>query len=560
MVRKSTTSLIAISLISAMALAACGKSATPAPQTPPAAATGKPALGGEWVRPLDQEPDSFHPAFLRTAYGAAVSSSVLGCGLLDIDENWEPFPCLAKAMPKISADNKTYTFELRDDIYFHDGVQMTADDVVYTYKGIYLNPEYTGRQRAAWQSIVADVKATGKLSVEITLKDVYAAFLVNQPTYSVLPKHILEKTPVAEQEKAEFSRKPVGVGPYKFMDWKAGQYVLLEANDKYFKPRGEKDGPWIKTIRMKIIPDDNTRIAALEAGEIEACLNCPPQHVERLKQNFADKLTAYDWPRNGFGHIRLNNEKWPTSEKVVRQALTYALNRPAIIQGVLDGKAIVPPGPIPNPVSPWYNQDLKPMNYDKVMAEKLLDDAGYTKGADGVREKDGKKLVLNYRASKGSPIIDGIALQAQKDWKAIGVDVKIELYDFNTLLEKYVGPGDFHAAFFATGPGVDPDGLYNLLHSSEAQPDEAGVVNGNNTARFRNQRIDDLLEKGRTTTDKAERKKIYDEVQAIFADEAPWILTYSNMYTDFIAKKIKGVVNVPGFGVSFMPEWYIDTK
>lgn len=563
MIRKSPATLVGLLLVTAVALTACG-GAKKTPAAPPAqnqpGTPKKAAFGGEWIRPLDAEPDSFHYGFLQTAYGSAVAAQILGCGLLDTDEKWNPRPCLAKEMPKVSADNKEYTFTLRDNILFHDGTPMTAADVEYTFNDFYLNKDYTGSASNYMKSVLESVKATDAKTVVFKLKNVYAPFLTEHPQYPIFSKNYYGKVAVKDQEKHEIAMKPMGAGPYTLKEYKQGQYVLLEAFEKYHKAGGEKDGPFIKNVRMKIIPDDNTRIAALEAGETQACLNCPPQHVDRLKQTQTDKLIAYDWPRNGFGHIRFNNEKWPTSEKVVRQALTLAINRPAIIQGVLNGKAIVPPGPIPNPVSPWYNQNLKPAGYDPKAAEKLLDEAGYVKGADGVRSKDGKRLTLSFNGTKGSPIIDGISLQAQKDWKAIGVETKIELVDFNTLLANHVRPGNFHAAFFATGPGLDPDGLYTLLHSSEAKPDAAGQVKGSNTARFRNTRIDQLLEKGRTTIDRTERKKIYDEVQAIFSEEAPWILMYSNMYTDFVAKKVQGVTNVPGYGVSYMQQWFIETK
>lgn len=560
---------MALLLVFALFVSACagGQKPTPTPgsaqpsgQTP-SAGPKKPAVGGEMVVGLQQDPDVINPILYSTQYGATLVYLIFE-GLVRLSPDLQPVPDLAKEW-KEENGGLEYTFTLPDNATFHDGTPLTAEDVEFTYN-LMLHPDYGGPRKSSVAPI-KEVRALDKTHVKFTLKERYAPFLVTAASYGILPKHLLKDVPVKELDKAPFNQKPVGSGPFKFVEWKSGQYVLVERNDKWHQPQ-DKEGPWLDRIRLRIIKEENTRVAALEAGEIDLYDTVNPADAERLKKEKAGQLNAYDWERMGWGYILFNTEKAPTSDKAVRQALSYALNRPVIIEGVLNKAAKIPPGPVP-PVMWAFDSSIKGYDYDPKKAAELLEKAGYKKNAQGIYEKDGKPLKLTYYGTRGSSIVEGIALQAQKDWKALGVDVQLDLIDFNTMLQKHQWTGDFNVSFLGFTLDPDPDSLYNLYHSSAAKPDAQGLVKGFNRGRYKNQQVDELFQQGRAEPDQAKRKQIYSQVQKLLIEDAPVIWVYSNLWTDFTSKKIKGVTNVKGYGIGngsrSVPYWsriYINEK
>lgn len=560
MFRKQSFRLLSLMAAVALVLSACSgapkqeEAKKPDPAPAPAPPAKKPAVGGELVAHIPADPDLLIPYFGKSAYGAAVAGPVFGQGgLLMINEKNEPAPYFAKEW-KASPDNLVWTFTLRDDIKFHDGKPLTAEDVVFSYR-IPMDKDYTGTSRSAFDR-VQEVKALDPRTVQITLKEPFAPFLFTTVTAPVMPKHAFPADiKVNDIPKTEFAKKPFGAGPYKFVEWKPGQSVTLEAFPDYFEAK-EGKGPFIQTYRIKVISETQTAVAALEAGEIDMYGNMEAQFVDRFKTEFKDKLNAYDWDRNGFGFMTLNTEKFPTSEKAVRQAMSMALNKEAILKGPLDNKATVPAGPIP-PVSWAADPSIKGWPHDMAKAKQVLEEAGFKPNARGVREKDGKPLVIDYYATKGNPLIEAIALQAKKDWTELGLEVNVNFVDFNILLEKHMEPGNFNVTFSGFTLGVDPDSFYNIYHSSNAKKNEQGLVKGNNVARYSNPAVDKLLEEGRRTLDINRRKEIYSQFQKAIIEDAPHIWIYANKYTDFVAKKVKGVINRPGYGASFLYRWYI---
>lgn len=558
MLRKYAHSLTVALLVGSLALSACGsKGSEPGSQPAPAPQTAakKPAVGGTFTWYLADDPDLLMPYFGKSAYGAYVWQMVFGeGGLTTFNEKNEPAPYMATSWKK-SDDGLVWTFTLRDDIKWQDGQALTAEDVAWTYN-MAMSPDYTGKEKSAFDRIQA-VKAVNPTTVQITLKEPYAPFLFMTTVEPILPKHAFPADiKVNDIPKTEFAKKPIGAGPYKFVNWQPGQSVTLDRNADYFESKDGK-GPFIQTMRFRVITEAQTAVAALEAGEIDYYPNMEPQFVDHFRNDLQDKVTPYDWDRNGFGYQTFNTEKFPTSEKAVRQALTMGLNKQAILKGPLDSKATVPAGPIP-PVSWAYDPNAKGLPYDPAAAKKLLDDAGFKVGPSGFREKDGKPLTIDYYATKGNPLIEAIALQSKKDWSDLGLQVNVNFVDFNVLLEKHMEPGDFNVTFSGFSLGVDPDVYYNIYHSSQAAKDAQGLVKGNNVARYKNPAVDKILEEARRTTDLNQRKQLYSQFEKQIIDDAPNNWIYANKYTDFVSKRVKGVVTRPGFGTDFWWQWYIN--
>lgn len=558
-----TGALVASSLV----LAACGGSSantTPAPAGSGSSSAAVPVVGGEVVIRVPSDPDTMAPFWITSVYASHVTNRIYGDGLLTIDYDLKPAPALAEALPEIGPDQKTYTFKLRKGIKFHDGKEVKAEDIVFAYE-ILMDKDYAGPAK----SIVApleSVKAIDEYTIEFKTKDVFAPFMYGTATVFPLPKHLLKDIPIKELASNDFWKsKPIGAGPFKFVEWKSGQHVLLERNAEYYakdetRAKGGKVGPFIEKIRYKVIPEDPTAIAALEAGEITYLDRLEGDNVNRLKQDFADRLNAYEWDRMGYGFQQFNNQNWPTDIKEVRQALSHALDEKAILAGLMDNQGSVPPGFVP-PIHWVFDNTVKGYEHDPKKAEELLQKAGFKKGASGFYEKDGKVLKIKYVGSKGSPLVEGIALQSKKDWNAIGIDVELIMVDFNTQLDKHLKPGDFHVSFGGLTFAVDPHFSFDGFTSKNIRLDAKGVNQGSNRSRYSNPQVDDLVEKAGKTLDLEQRKKLYQEAQRLIIDDAASNWVYVNRYHDFATKKLNAI-NQQGYGLTlqFTDQWFLSAK
>ncbi|HWI63521.1 MAG TPA: ABC transporter substrate-binding protein [Symbiobacteriaceae bacterium] len=562
MVKSRKLSLVLSMLLAAsLALSACsGSTSSETPKDTTSSTTQnqakKPAVGGEINLRLASDPDTFNPIYSSTTYGSNVNGLVYA-SLFTFNTKWEPTPNLAKSW-SASPDNLKVTIKLRDDVKFHDGTPLTADDVVFTL-GALLSPDYTGARKSSAVGIKS-ITAPDPTTVEFNLEKPNAALFINI-NYGIMSRKAFGNAAVKEIETHPASQKPVGAGPYRFKEFVKGQYVLLERNPDWFQSKELGGAPFIPTVRFKIIPDNQTGLAALENGEID--LDQPPStDVTRLEKDYKGRLIPVNYERNGWGYMSFNVTRPHLDNKLVRQALTYALDRQSIIDSAFDGRAVIPAGPIPN-VSWAYDSSIKAAPYDPKKAKALLEEAGYKLNSQNLYEKDGKPLKLTFYGTSGNSQIEVLATIAKKNWKDIGVDLDVQLMDFNAMQDNYTKPGKFDVSFGGMTLGLDPDSMYNLFHSSVGKPDAKGLVLGFNRMRFSNEAIDKAVEAGRAEFDQQKRKAIYSDFQKKLVDEAPVILVYANRYTDFHTPKIKGVVNYPGAGANQLPyfwNWYINEQ
>jgi len=566
---RKSFAVIAAMLALSVLLAACGSKSTaptttqPSTQTPSSetssttpsdsASESGPKVGGEVTLRLAADPDSLNPILYSTAYSGMVTSLVYS-GLFWFDTDWSPKGDLAKEWETLD-DGLTFRVKLREGVKFHDGNELTSEDVVFTFKTI-KHPDYQG-PRAADLEPIEDIVAVDKYTVDFKLKEPFAP-IIHNITYGIMEKKLFEDVEVADLGNHKYSWEPIGTGPYIFKEYVRGQYVLLERNPNWFRSEEENGGPFIQTVRMKVIPDDQTALAALENGEIDVDTP-PPMEVKRLLSDYEGKLIPVQYQRNGWGYMLLNTTKPPLDDYRVRQALTYALDRQAIIDGALDGEAVVPPGPIP-PVSWAYKDDLVTLDYNPAKAEQLLQEAGYTKNASGIYEKDGQPLKLTFYATANNTTIESLSTMARQMWGDVGIQVDVQYMDFNAMLDTKLAPGDYDISFMAFNLSLDPDSLYAIFHGSLAQPNAEGLVMSFNRMRYNNPEVNALLEEGRRESDPDKRKEIYGQAQQIIVNDAPVILIYSNLYTDFHTPRLKGVVNFPGGGatIDFLHRWYIE--
>ena len=407
----------------------------------------------------------------------------------------------------VAADGLSYTFNLRKNAKWHDGKPFTADDVVFTFN-LWLNPKVTYYLRGN-VSNVTKAEAIDPYTAKISLKEPLVSLPVllgyNMP---MLPKHLLSTLTDEQLNKpTDFLNKPIGTGPFKFSKKQSGAYVQLDANADYW------DGaPYLDSMVYKIVPDVDAQLAQARAGDLDLVI-LEPHQLASLKG--ATNITVNEAIQVNHVYMEFNNTLPMFKDKIVRQALTYGLNREAIIKDMLSGTAALATGPI-SPVMAWaYTSTVKQYPFDTAKANQMLEDAGWKKGTDGIRAKDGVKLAFKIQVDP-NPTRQQISLLAKDNWAKLGVQADLEVMEYNNILTRARAKPPTHEAnpnWLITPP--DPD--LSTYYTSKA---------GANTSEYSNPEVDKLLAEGRKTVDQNARAAIYKKMQEIIAEDAPIIYLY----------------------------------
>jgi peptide/nickel transport system substrate-binding protein len=472
--------------------------------------SSEPKKGGDLVLGHTASPTLFNPYF-STGGPDGTIEGLLFSGLVTIDREFSAVGNLAEKW-NVSEDGKTYTFYLRKGVKWHDGEDFTADDVVFSYN-IPLHPDYTGPRKLPFEPIT-EIKKVDDYTVNISLSEPYAPFITITAQFEILPEHILGDVPMKELATSDFNTKnPIGTGPFKFGEWKDGQYIKLVAFDDYYEGR-----PYLDSFTLKIVPDANSLMAQLQAGDINYTGVSAEQlpTAKALEDKGIIKLTS--GPSNSWDFIGYNLRNPLFQDKKVRQALTHAIAKQDIIDAVHGGDATIAQGP-GSPANWSFNPDMPKFDYDPEMAKKLLEEAGWKLGKDNIYEKDGKKFEFTLKTTNGYGSWAKIAEIAQQQWKEIGVKVDLGVLEWSAFYEE-IGPPNWNFDAVVTGwsIGSDPDPTW-FWHTSE-------IENGLNWFGYSNPEVDKLLETNTSIIDQQERKETIQKSDAIVAEEQPYTFLY----------------------------------
>lgn len=454
----------------------------------------------------------------------------------DLAETWD-----------ISDDGTIYTFHLREGVKWHDGEDFTADDVVFTLTAL-AHPNYNGGADGRVMSIVgakdyqagtadsvSGIKKIDDYTVEITLETPNAAFLGNMYT-CILPEHILGEEDPGTWGNDDFNRAPIGTGKYKFVEWKAGQYITLERNDDYY---GDK--PSIKNVTVQF-GADTTLVAALLNGEIDVLYNLAASEAENVEA--VDGVSIYNYEQMTVYYIGLNQLVDSLSDLRVRQALSYALDKQTIIDTVYgEGNAYVCDDVFPT--NHWsHSENVTVYEYNPEKAKSLLEEAGYTMNAStGYYEKDGKTLHLTYDMSSST---DGkqIAALIQQYWKAIGVEMEVIEQDFATLAYTKLLPGE--ATEETTAESFQ---CYTLGFGVEADPNEYNEYFSTSTGagswnfiHYSNAEVDQMFKDQLLMSDPDERAECFHKIAEQISQDIPWIPLYNKTASCGVNDKVQDFV------------------
>lgn len=321
----------------------------------------------------------------------------------------------------VTDDGLVYTFKIRDDVKFHDGTQMTAEDVAFS-----INRTIEKGWAADMVAAIESVEATDDYTVVLTLSRPFGGMIgsLASPYFSIMSKAYLE-----ENGDDIVERKPMGTGAYKFVEWVSGDHITLEANEDYFK-----GAPSIKTVTFKPITDKNTGLIALQAGEADAFLNVNYSDIPAVEED--ESLAFYSTDLAAVLSLNMNIENEILSDVRVRQAVNYAINRDNIIQGALEGQGTAANSPVP-PTCDGYSEDVKGYEYDPDKARELLKEAGY---------EDGLSFTIKIKEDSKN---QKVAQVIQSDLKAVGIDVEIQILEAGAYTTDVYSNGDYEMTISA---------------------------------------------------------------------------------------------------------------
>lgn len=506
-----TTSLSRRRFVQAAATATGAIAASGFPTFVRAAARQTGKKGGSAVYLVGQEGGHIFPSFSSLST-IIVPTVPFFNGLTKPGPDLAPVPDLAESWT-ISQDGKTYVFKLRQGVKWHDGQPFTAQDVKFTWEIIAHPDNKTGAQLYSFFSLldgapayhtgeakeITGVKVVDDYTLEAHLTSPSAPFFTIGTNQYIVPKHVLADTPVAKMLESPYARAPIGTGPFVFQAWNAGDSIVGKAFPDHFA-----GPPILDQIVLKLTDlDDNGLITALKAGEVNAAPGTL-EVADALKGD--DSVRLVQKPGRANQYIEFNLKKPFFQDLRVRQALSYALDRHAIAKLAWQDRAKVY-----NSVFPydWWptKRDTTLYDNDQAKAKQLLDAAGWKEGDKGVREKDGKKFSFTMQAFN-EPWWQIV----QQQWKAIGIDVKLQTVDWPTMSTQYYLTKVFDAVALHVPYEYYTDPHYAL---------PGYFLSANNRNSYNNPKSDQLILAAAATNDQKARQKAYYEWQEVIAHDVP---------------------------------------
>ncbi|MGH2403966.1 MAG: glutathione ABC transporter substrate-binding protein [bacterium] len=431
----------------------------------------------------------------------------------------------------VSSDGKTWTFRLRTGVRFHDGTPFDAEAAKFN-----LDRVLDQATRSNWRFLISRITS-------VSVVDPSTIRIVTDAPFAPLLAHLshggmgMQSPAAIRRLGADYSRQPVGTGPFRFKEWVRGDRVTVSRYDDYW---GDK--AFLDEVQFRVIPDDGSRLAALEAGSIHVAVRVPPREIDRLKN--ASGLSVEVSTSLRTIYVAFNVSRPPFTDKRLRQALNYAVNKRAIVASALNGTARVSDAPIAPNVEGY--SVVQNYDWDLERAAALLREAGYS------RERP---LRAVFHHPSGRYIRDAeIAAGIQGLARRVGIELELRTLEFGAYIALTARPKEqndiqMYMLGWGTVTGDADYGLYALFHSSQFPPV------GFNRGFYQNARVDALLDQGRTTVDQGARDRIYAEAMKIIMDDAAWIFLHSESQVTGIRSVAQGVIVHPAERVMFTRAW-----
>ncbi len=510
-----------------------------------------PDYGGTLTEGILGSPRFINPILATSDIDKDLTSLVYS-GLLKVNSSGKLIPDLAKSYA-VSDDALTYTFVLKDDIYFHDGVRLTVDDILFTIEKAQ-DPALKSPREANWSGVI--VTKIDEKTVSFTLKQPYSPFIQNA-TIGILPKHIWITASTEEFPFSQFNIKPIGTGPYKVeriaytSSGLASEYQLVSFK-KYTLGQ-----PFISNLIIKSYQNESSEIDAYKNGDIESLHSISPKQLPTLKVQ-KDEIILSPLPRV-FGVFFNQNIAPVFVNKEVRKALDAATDKQEIIDKVLGGYGQVIDGPLP-PETLGVRDEATTSEQRIEEAKNILTKAGWVQNDSGIFEKKNGKssITLSFSITTGNAEeLKETAYLLQSSWQKIGALVEVKVFEIGDLNQNIIRPRKYDSLLFGEVIGRDLD-LFPFWHSSSRN------TPGLNIALYTNIKVDKALENIRKTADVEAQTEYFNDFSSEIETDTPAVFTYSPYFIYILPKKVRdvslGTLNSPSERFSDIGEWYIETN
>lgn len=495
----------------------------------PAPASETPRPGGTLTALVQPEPTAMTSGINNTYANGVVSSNIFD-GLVSYDAQFNPQPALATSW-ETSADGLTITFHLRHGVLWHDGQPFTSADVKFSLEEVWKKLHARGRVTFAAVNEVQtpdDYTAVFKLARPSPV--IFSA--INAVEGQILPKHVYAGTDIATNPH---NLEPIGTGPFRFKQWARGQFIVLEKNPDYW----DTGKPYVDKLVFRIIPDAAARAAALETGEVQyAPYNpVPLADVARLKAlpELRIDTHGYEW-QAPYYFIEFNLRRPELAKLPVRQAIAHAIDRQGLIDTVWYGFGQPADSPITSVVPRFHAPGLPNYAFDPALAERLLDEAGYPRGADSVRFK------LNIDHQPFNDTFANTSEYIRQNLKRVGIDVTVRNQDLPTFLRRVYGQYDFDLDGGTFSGYADPQ--MGVLRQYWSKTIQAGIpwVNASN---YRSADMDRLIEAIQASADGPQRIALFHDFQRLAQTDLPVLPLFEMRNFSVYSARLGGVSTAP---------------
>ncbi len=515
-----------------------------------------PQVGKTYTEGMLREPRNINPIYATTdgdrdlarlIFSRLFTYSGTGAFEPDAAESYE-----------ISPDGKIYTVKLKNNVYWHDGRQLTADDVIFTAKTIQ-NPLYKSPLRANWQGVTVDKIDTH--TIKFTLRSPYAPFIENL-TFGILPKHLWESVSPEQALLHELNLKPIGSGPYKFSNLRQAKDGSITSYEVRLNSNYYGVGPWLKKINFVFFKSEDEMLAAWQKERIDGFGPFPANRARELARETVN-ISPITMPRL-FGLFFNGKNNSILADKKIRQAIAHGIDKKEIATNVISSGAIPASSMLPLGSS-GYTSEITTYAYDPGQSKTLLESAGWKDSdGDGIREKSVKKgnkteiTPLSFTLTTSDwPDLLKTAVAVQTALREIGIEVLIQKYPLSELESAVIRPRNFEVLLFGQVYGYEPD-PFAFWHSSQIKDP------GLNIALYASKKADQLLEQARQISDLKSREAKYAELQKLIADDLPAIFLYSQLYLYALPNSIKSpeisVISLPADRFNEINKWFIETR
>lgn len=514
-----------------------------------------PATGGTYTEGLLKEPRLINPIYAATDTDRDITRLVFS-SLLTYSGSGMIEPDIAQKY-EISQDGKTYIITLRDNVFWHDGKRLTADDVIFTIKTIQ-DPLYKSPLRPNWQGV--EVSKLEENKIQFTLRSAYAAFIENL-TVRIIPKHLWEQIPPEQAALHELNLKPVGSGPFEFDRMKQNKdgtiaWYQLQGNENFYK-----DGPFLEILNFSFFKTEEEIIAALRRGDIDGF---GPLTIQKEGEFARDRVSILKLTMPRLFGIFFNERRAQIlSDKKLREAIALAIPEREIAAAIASSGAIAADSILPSD-SP--QEKAENYVYSPEKSRELLETAGWRDDDNnGFREKRVKQknkkeeiipLQLTLMTSDFPELVRTASL-IQDALEKVGVELRVESHPFAELETKIIRPRNFEILLFGQvyGHEVDP---FSFWHSSQIKDP------GLNISSYANKNVDRILEDARKSTDPAVRDQKHREFESAILQDIPAIFLYSQLYIYVMPADLKGVelstISLPSDRFNETHKWYRTTR